>query len=159
MSYDINEDLDTNLMKINDDIIIGNTNYNLNDIVLNQDGWKGTVLYSNPNPSSGSSITMNLSSGDWDFLEIYFKSGVCPPSVKVSKDFTTTTLSMCGAYGGTTCQINWRTLTKVSNTQFTITNSYHYMIKSGSVTWDANATDIFLPVLAIGYKRTNPVEK
>ena len=149
-------------MKINKDLIIGETNYNLNDIVLNQNGWKGTVLYSNPNVSAAVSIPIALSSSDYDFLEFYFKNGGGSDSyVKLPKGQSPSgTLRTCSASAGNEMDITWRYFTRTDDTHFTVGQNYHYKIRGGgSMSWDNNSTDAFLPYLVIGYKSTNPIEK
>ncbi len=149
-------------MKINKDLIVEGTNYNLNDIVLNQNGWKGTVLYSNPNVQAARDISITLSSNDYDFLEFYFKNGGGSDSyVKLPKGQAPGgTLRTCSASAGNQMDIYWRYFTRTDDTHFSVGLNYHYAIKmGGSMSWDNNSNDIFLPYLVIGYKSTNPVEK
>jgi len=150
------------LMKINKDLIVEGTNYNLNDIVLNQNGWKGTVLYSNPNVQAASSIPIDLSSDDYDFLEFYFRNaGGSDAYVKLPKgESPAGTLRTCGASGGNEITVDWRYFSRIDDTHYSVGGNYHYSIKTGgSITWNNSSTNLFLPYLVIGYKKTNPVEK
>lgn len=68
-------------MKINKDLIVGDTTTSLEDVVINMNGLKGTVLWKNPNPTIefANNQTISIPLSDYDFVDfIYYDAANSP---------------------------------------------------------------------------------
>jgi hypothetical protein len=64
-------------MKINEDLIIGNTSTSLVDLYTQTNNLKGKILWTNPNPlNEFAAQTITLNSDDYDVIEVFYCSNV-----------------------------------------------------------------------------------
>lgn len=109
----------------------------------------GTILWTNPNPTSAfASQTITLSSDDYDMLEIFTSNA---GSFKILKG-QNTTLFLANGYGADHMTTAFRNFNYSSDTSYSISNEQHYVIATGgSITYSNNNSDI-IPLYIIGYK-------
>jgi hypothetical protein len=118
----------------------------VNACVSQVDGVSGTILWTNPNPSSviASSTNITLSSNDYDVLECYYKAsndGNDMESTKVVKGMNFN-LSATG-YQGAGLR---RRITYNSDTSYTIG------LYNGETLTDSGTGKYIIPIYLIGYK-------
>lgn len=127
-------------MKINSDLIIGDTNTSLNDLLQP----KGKVLWTNPKPSAemGEGYTINLSSNDYDEIEWIF-------AYNAGSNYQTSTTVTKGK-SVLVCILGYNNPTP-SRRILEYVNDKKYSAKSAYWNSDLSASHL-IPLYAIGWK-------
>lgn len=123
--------------------ILGNIPTDINKLKINFENLKGKILWQNNSPSSPipAEKTISLSSGDYDFIEVFYKH-----NTSINYLYSQKIIKGYGSRLGieTLDGIIYRNLDWVNNTT--------YQISTIQVENPNNKDDRIIPILIVGYK-------
>lgn len=123
----------------------------INENYDNIDGLVGTILWTNPNPTSNfDGQNVNLSNSDYDVLEIIFDQGAGMNKIFSQKFIKGKgTFLQCDLVAEAGIYFRWRNIIYVNDTEYTIGYGYQQIAGQSS---SSQANSAIIPLYIIGYK-------
>lgn len=111
----------------------------------------GTILWTNSSPTSNfTAQDINLSSSDYDVLEVYYTIGANTTdmmSQKVIKGYGT--LLQCNIIANNNIYHRYRTFSRTNDTKYAVGSGYQQTTNSGTA---SQADSAICPIYVVGYK-------